>query len=62
MIFNKQGTLIKHKKFLLGSNIIENVASYTYLGFTFIPSGEKTCGYSKFNQQRQPGFLSKNPY
>ena len=37
MIFNKQGALIKNEKFLLGSNIIENVTSYSYLRLYFHP-------------------------
>ena len=42
MIFNKQGATIRKFKFYFQGQEIEIVKQYTYLGFTFIPSGKKT--------------------
>ena len=41
MIFNKQGATIRKFKFYFQGQEIEIVKQYTYLGFTFIPSGKK---------------------
>ena len=42
MIFNKQGAPIRKFKFYFQGQEIEIVKQYTYLGFTFIPSGKNT--------------------
>ena len=42
MIFNKQGATIRKFKFYFQGQEIEIVKQYTYLEFTFIPSGKKT--------------------
>ena len=42
MIFNKQGATIRKFKFYFQAQEIEIVKQYTYLGFTFIPSGKNT--------------------
>ena len=42
MIFNKQGATIRKFKFYFQGQEIEIVKQYTYLGFTFIPSGKNT--------------------
>ena len=44
MIFNKQGATIKKFKFYFQGQETELVKQYTYLGFTFIPSGKKRQG------------------
>ena len=44
MIFNKQGATIRKFKFCFQGQEIEIVKQYTYLGFTFIPSGKKHQG------------------
>ena len=44
MIFNKQGATIRKFKFYFQGQEIEIVKQYTYLGFTFIPSGKKHQG------------------
>ena len=44
MIFNKQGSTVKKHKFYFQGKKIEIVGQYTYLGFTFIPSGKKHKG------------------
>ena len=44
MIFNRQGSLIKRFKFYFRGNELEITNQYTYLGFTFIPSGKKYKG------------------
>ena len=42
MIFNKNGATIRIFKFYFQGQEIDIVKQYTYLGFTFIPSGENT--------------------
>ena len=42
MIFNKLGAPIRRFKFYFQGQEIEIVKRYTYLGFTFIPSGKNT--------------------
>ena len=42
MIFNKKGATIRIFKFYFQGQEIDIVKQYTYLGFTFIPSGENT--------------------
>ena len=47
---------MKNENFLLGSNPILLkmwLDSYIYLEFAFIQSGKKTCGNSKFKQEKQ---------
>ena len=44
MIFNKQGTVNKRQNFFFGENLIDITDQYTYLGFTFVPSGKKHRG------------------
>ena len=44
MIFNKQGATIRKFKFKFEGQEIEIVKQYTYLGFTFLPSGKKHRG------------------
>ena len=44
IIFNKQGANIKKFKFYYRDKEIEIVKQYTYLGFTFTPSGKKQVG------------------
>ena len=47
---------MKNENFLLGSNPILMkmwLDSYIYLEFAFIQSGKKTCGNSKFKQEKQ---------
>ena len=44
MIFNKPGATIKKYKFFFKSKEIESVKQYTYLGFTFVPSGKMNEG------------------
>ena len=39
IIFNKTGRLLR-RKFYFARDKLENVRSYTYLGFIFAPSGE----------------------
>ena len=41
MIFNKQRSTLKRHIYFQGKEI-ETVEQYTYLRFTFIPSGKKT--------------------
>ena len=41
MIFNKQGATIRKFKFYFQGQEIEIVKQYTYVGFSFIPSGKK---------------------
>ena len=41
IIFNKQGNTIKKFKFYYRGKEIEIASQYTYLGFTFVPSGRK---------------------
>ena len=41
IIFNKQGATTRKSKFYFQWQEIEIVKQYTYLGFTFIPSGKK---------------------
>ena len=57
MIFNKQGATIRKFKFYFQGQEIEIVKQYTYLGFTFIPSGKKHQGIenliAKFNKQSE---------
>ena len=40
MVFNKQGATIRKFKFYFQRKEIEIVKQYTYLGFTYIPSGK----------------------
>ena len=42
MISNKQGATTRNFKFYIQGQEIEIVKQYTYLGFTFIPSGKNT--------------------
>ena len=42
MIFNFQGATTRKFKFYFQRQEIEIVKQYTYLGFTFIPSGKNT--------------------
>ena len=44
IIFNKQGNTIKKFKFYYRGKEIEIASQYTYLGFTFVPSGKKYAG------------------
>ena len=44
IIFNKQGNTIKKFKFYYRGKEIEIASQYTYLGFTFVPSGKKYVG------------------
>ena len=44
IIFNKQGANIKKFKFYYRDKEIEIAKQYTYLGFTFTPSGKKQVG------------------
>ena len=44
IIFNKQGNTIKKFKFYYREKEVEIASQYTYLGFTFLPSGEKYAG------------------
>ena len=48
MIFNKQGATIRKFKFYFQGQEIEIVKQYTYLGFTFIPSGKNTKELKKY--------------
>ena len=44
MTFEKQGSIIRKFKFYFQGQEIEIVKQYTYLGFTFMPSGKKHQG------------------
>ena len=48
MIFNKQESTVKKHKFYFQGKQIEIVQQYTYLRFTFIPSGKKHKGIEYF--------------
>ena len=47
MIFNKQGATIKKFNFIFQGQEIKILKQYTYLGFTFIPSGKRHEGIEK---------------
>ena len=43
----KQGAVVKRDRFNFQDKEIEVVNQYTYVGFTFIPSGKKHMGVEK---------------
>ena len=58
MIFNKQGATITKFKFYFQGQEIEIVKQYTYLGFTFIPSGKKHQGIEHLiNEAKNSWFI-----
>ena len=58
MIFNKQGATIRKFKFYFQGQEIEIVKQYTYLGFTFIPSGKKHQGIENLiNKAKMTWFI-----
>ena len=58
MIFNKQGATIRKFKFYFQGQEIEIVKQYTYLGFTFIPSGKKHQGIENLiNKAKMSWFI-----
>jgi len=59
VIFNKQGTVIKRQKFFFGKSEIEITDQYTYLGFTFVPSGKKNKGIENLTKLGNLGLLCK---
>ena len=60
IIFNKQGANIKKFKFYYRDKEIEITKQYTYLGFTFTPSGKKEVGIDNLiNKARKVFFLYK---
>ena len=57
IIFNKQGANIKKFKFYYRDKEIEIAKQYTYLGFTFTPSGKKQVGIDNLiNKARKVWF------
>ena len=61
IILNKQVANIKKFKFYYRDKEIEIAKQYTYLGFTFIPSGKKQVGIDiLINKARKVWFLYKN--
>ena len=57
IIFNKQGANIRKFKFYYRDKEIEIAKQYTYLGFTFIPSGKKQVGIDNLiNKARKVWF------
>ena len=58
MVFNKQGATIRKFKFYFQRKEIEIVKQYTYLGFTFIPSGKKHQGIENLiNKAKMTWFI-----
>ena len=58
MIFNKQGATIRKFKFDFQGQEIEIVKQYTYLGFTFLPSGKKHQGIENLiNKPKKSCFI-----
>ena len=61
IILNKQVANIKKFKFYYRDKETEIAKQYTYLGFTFIPSGKKQVGTDiLINKARKVWFLYKN--
>ena len=58
MIFNKQGSVIRKFKFYYGSKEIDTTNQYTYLGFTFIPSGKKHVGIENLLKKGKKAWFS----
>ena len=58
LIFNKQGAVTKRHKFHFQEKEIEIVNQYTYLRFTFIPSGKKHMGVEKFKNKTRKTWFS----
>ena len=58
MIFNKQGATIKKFKFFFKGEEIDVVNQYTYLGFTFIPSGKKHVGIENLIKKGKKAWFS----
>ena len=57
MIFNKQGAVMKKFKFYFSNQDVEVTKQYTYLGFTFVPSGKKQTGIENLiNKGRKAWF------
>ena len=58
MISNKQGATTRNFKFYIQGQEIEIVKQYTYLGFTFIPSGKKHQGIEYLiNKEKRLWFI-----
>ena len=58
MIFSKQGATTRNFKFYIQGQEIEIVKQYTYLGFTFIPSGKKHQGIEYLiNKEKRLWFI-----
>ena len=62
MIFNKSGATIKKHKFRLLDTDIESVASYTYLGFIFIPSGKMHFGVQNLVNKAKKAWFAIQKY
>ena len=58
MIFNKAGRNISYPKFKLNSRVIENVNSYSYLGFSISASGKFTKGIERLIDKAQRAWFS----
>ena len=58
MIFNKQGATIRKFKFYFQGQEIEIVKQYTYLGFTFMPSGKKHQGIENLINKAKKSWLT----
>ena len=58
MIFNKQGSVIRKFKFYYRRKEIDITNQYTYLGFTFIPSGKKHVGIENLLKKGKKAWFS----
>ena len=60
MIFNKQGSVMKKHQLFYKNKPVEIVKQYTYVGFTFVPSGRKQVGIDNLiNKGKKLGFQFK---
>ena len=58
MIFNKQGSVIRKHQFFYKNQALETAKQYTYLGFTFVPSGSKTVGIDNLISKGKKAWFS----
>ena len=58
IVFNKQGANMKKFKFYYDGREIETARQYTYLGFTFIPSGKKHVGIENLLNKAKKAWFS----
>ena len=58
MTFEKQGSTIRKFKFYFQGQEIEIVKQYTYLGFTFMPSGKKHQGIENLINKAKKSWLT----